>query len=303
MCFPIFQRAPVYKLLSFYKYIHLDDLSKLQADILNFCMSNSLRGKIYLAGEGINGNISGEGSGVESFREFMTTIPEFSDVWFKEDSTESYVYSKMHVRIKKELVHLGIEGQTNEHSGKRLKPADLVDLYASGKEFIIVDTRNRYESEVGYFEGALRPEMKNFREWGEIADNLAEYKDKTVVTYCTGGIRCEKASAVLLAKGFRDVYQLDGGIITFVKQFPDTIWKGGVFVFDERKVLEPNQKPELKYGSHCLFCNADTNYYINCHNLECDKLFVVCKSCAEHNEYCCSSACKETNTKRTRIYT
>lgn len=274
----------------------------MQEALLSFCLANNLRGKIYVAAEGINGNVSGQEQQTDLFRQFMSAIPEFSDILYKTDNTEGFVYPKMFVRVRKELVHLGIEGQTNEHSGKRLKPAELVDLYASGKEFVIVDTRNRYESEIGYFDGALRPEMTNFREWGDIADKLAEYKDKTVVTYCTGGIRCEKASAVLLAKGFRDVYQLDGGIITFVKEFPDTVWKGGVFVFDERKVLEPNQKPELKFGSRCLFCNTDTNYYINCHNLACDKLFVVCKNCAEEHAYCCGSACEEAITKRTRIY-
>jgi UPF0176 protein len=292
----------MFQILSFYKYARVEDPARLQAEILAFCLAHELRGKIYVAEEGINGNISAPEENAAAFRQFITAYQEFADLAFKTETVENYVYRKMHVRVKKELVHLGIEGLTNEAGGKRLKPVELLQLYASGKKFVIIDTRNRYESEIGYFKDALRPEMQTFRDWERIANELEPYKDTPVVTYCTGGIRCEKASALLVQKGFREVYQLDGGIITYVKELPDTVWQGGVFVFDDRKVIEPNTDPALKYGAACSGCGTATNNYINCHNLSCDKLLVLCKNCAEANGYCCSESCRESNHKRTRIY-
>ncbi|HEY7750971.1 MAG TPA: rhodanese-like domain-containing protein, partial [Ignavibacteriaceae bacterium] len=123
-------------------------------------------------------------------------------------------------------------------------------------------------------------------------------KDKTIVTYCTGGIRCEKASAYLVERGFKDVYQLDGGIVNFTKKFPDTFWEGGIFVFDERRVVNPNVSEELKHIAKCYFCGNPTSYYINCHNVDCDKIIVSCHECKVENEYCCSDECRKSLNKR-----
>ena len=130
---------------------------------------------------------------------------------------------------------------------------------------------------------------------------LTDFKDKTVVTYCTGGIRCEKASAYLVEKGFKDVYQLDGGIVTYTKIFPDTYWEGGIFVFDERRVVNPNSDTKLKYVSNCYFCCEPTSYYINCHNLMCDKILVACHRCKKENDYCCSEECRNSPFKRDKF--
>ena len=186
-----------------------------------------------------------------------------------------------------------------EHGGKRLSPEELLRLYEEGKDFVIVDARNWYESKIGKFKNAITPPMKNFREWKKVVDeDLKEYKNKTVVTYCTGGIRCEKASAYMVERGFNDVYQLDGGIVNFIKKFPDTYWEGGMFVFDERRVVNPNSKEELKHIAQCHFCGKPTSYYINCHNVDCDKIIVSCHECKVKNEYCCSDECRESLNKR-----
>ena len=144
--------------------------------------------------------------------------------------------------------------------------------------------------------------MKNFRQWPKAVDELKEFKDKTIITYCTGGIRCEKASAFLVEQGFKDFYQLDGGIVTYTKKVPDTYWEGGVFVFDERRVVDPNTEQKLKYISNCYFCGEPTSYYINCHNQDCDKIIVSCHKCKVENEYCCSDACRKSGNKRDRYY-
>jgi len=188
------------------------------------------------------------------------------------------------------------------NGGKKLSPEQLLEFYESGKEFVIVDARNWYESKIGKFKKAFTPQLKNFRQWPEAVESLKEFKDKTIVTYCTGGIRCEKASAYMVEQGFKDVYQLDGGIINYTKKFPDTFWEGGIFVFDERRVVEPNSKNELKYISRCHFCGEPASYYINCHNLDCDKIIISCHKCKVENDYCCSEECRNAPDKRNRYF-
>ncbi|MBI5727866.1 MAG: rhodanese-related sulfurtransferase [Ignavibacteriales bacterium] len=291
-----------FRLLSFYKYVQVADPAELQGTLLQYCMDRGIRGKIYVAGEGINGNVSATIEKTHAFKQFLRSDKRFSDVLFKEDVTRNFVHPKMFVRIKKELVNLGLSKISLANGGKRLSPEKLLDFYSSGKEFVIIDTRNTYESRIGHFKNALTPEMTNFREWEKVVDKLEDYKDKTVVTYCTGGIRCEKASAYMVERGFSDVYQLDGGIITYVKQLPDTVWEGGVFVFDDRKALEPNTREELKYTAACQHCGKPTVHYINCHNLDCDKIIVCCHNCTEEHQYCCSEDCKTAMRKRPKIY-
>jgi UPF0176 protein len=209
----------------------------------------------------------------------------------------------MHVRIKNEIVHSNLNGVSTNQSGKRLSPEELFKYYNEQKEFVIVDARNWYESKIGKFKNAITPPMKNFREWKKVVDDeLTPFKNKTVVTYCTGGIRCEKASAYMVKSGFNDVYQLDGGIANFIKKFPDSYWEGGMFVFDERRVVVPNSKEELKHIAHCHYCNELTSYYINCHNQDCDKIIVSCNKCKIENEYCCSEECRKSKNKRNSFH-
>ncbi len=293
-----------FRLISFYKYVYIENPAVFVDEILSFCLQHELKGKVYISEEGINGNVSGLKENIEKFKAFLTGLELFNNVLFKEDQTADYVFSRMHVRLKKELVNSGLPifHRSIKTPGKKLSSEKLLDFYESGREFVIVDARNWYESKIGKFKNAITPQLKNFRQWPDAAEELKEYKDKTVVTYCTGGIRCEKASAYLVREGFRDVYQLDGGIVAFIKKFPDTYWLGGVFVFDNRKVIEPNTNQELKYTAQCRFCGEPSAYYINCHNLECDKIFVVCRKCKYKYNYCCSEECERSADRRDKCY-
>jgi UPF0176 protein len=143
--------------------------------------------------------------------------------------------------------------------------------------------------------------METFRDWKEVVSELADKKDKAIVTYCTGGIRCEKASAYLIEKGFKNVFQLQDGIINYTKKFPDTYWEGSVFVFDERRIVEPNSKEELRHVGSCHFCGKPASYYIDCHNQDCDKMIVTCHDCKIENDYCCSEKCRQSDNKR-KVY-
>ena len=288
-----------YKVILFYKYVHLDNPVEIVNTHLEWCLNNNIRGSVFFAKEGVNGTVSGTIKNIEKYKAYLTSFPEFEDVWFKEDETNEHAFRKMHVRLKNEIVNGDLQNVSLENGGRRLSPEELLKFYADKKDFVIVDTRNWYESKIGKFKNAIALQMKNFREWkNAIDEELAQYKEKTVVTYCTGGIRCEKASAYMIEKGFKDVYQLDGGIFNFIKKFPDTYWEGGMFVFDERRVVNPNTKEELMHIAKCYFCGKPTSYYINCHNVNCDRIIVSCHECKVRNDYCCSEECRASTNKR-----
>ena len=291
-----------YKVILFYKYVHLDNPVEIVNTHLEWCLNSNIRGRVFFAKEGVNGTVSGTIKNIEKYKAYLTSFPEFEDVWFKEDETNEHAFRKMHVRLKNEIVNGDLQNVSLENGGRRLSPEELLKFYADKKDFVIVDTRNWYESKIGKFKNAIALQMKNFREWkNAIDEELAQYKEKTVVTYCTGGIRCEKASAYMIEKGFKDVYQLDGGIFNFIKKFPDTYWEGGMFVFDERRVVNPNTKEELLHIAKCHFCGKPTSYYINCHNVDCDKIIVSCHECKVKNDYCCSDECRASKNKR-KVY-
>jgi UPF0176 protein len=292
----------MYKVTSFYKYVEIDDPESFSKVHLNWCIDNGLKGKIYVAKEGINGSVFGTPVQTELYKSHLRTYKIFEDILFKETNTDLVAYPKMHVRVKDEIVNSGLGNVDSKNGGKRLSPEELLKFYSEKKDFIIVDARNWYESKIGRFKNAVAPYITHFREWPEVVESLKNHKDKTVITYCTGGIRCEKASAYMIKEGFKDVYQLDGGIINFINKYPDTYWLGSMFVFDDRKVIEPNTKEELKYIAKCESCGKPTSYYINCHNIDCDKIIIICHDCKVDNDYCCSDECRMAENKRDKFY-
>ena len=291
-----------YKVLLFYKYVNIEDPDTLMKEHLRFCKANNITGRVFIAREGINGTVSGKIADIEVYKSHLKSFPQFSDVIFKEDLEDKPAHSKMHVRVKDEIVNSKLINTSLKNGGKRLKPEQLKEFYESGKDFIVVDARNWYESTIGRFKGALTPPMETFRDWPKVVEDLKDFKDKTIITYCTGGIRCEKASAYMVEQGFKDVYQLDGGIVTYAKKYPDTYWEGAVWVFDERYVVNPNTKKQLSEIADCVFCGEKTSYYINCHNLECDKILICCHKCKKEMEYCCSEECRNSPRKRDHYY-
>jgi UPF0176 protein len=291
-----------YSVLLFYKYVNFDEPEKFKDEHLRFCFDNDIKGRVFISAEGINGTVSGTIENTNKYKEEIRSYPEFNDIWFKEDEANEHAFLRTHVRVKKEIVHADFGGVDLKNTGKRLHADELKKLYESGEDFIIIDARNYYESEIGKFKNAITPDMKTFRDWPKVAEELEEYKDKTVVTYCTGGIRCEKASALLVEKGFKNVFQLEGGIVTYTKQFPDTYWEGSVFVFDERRIIEPNKKEDLRHVGKCYFCGKPASYYINCHNQNCDKLLVTCHDCKIEYDYCCSDECRKSDNRRKRYH-
>lgn len=287
-----------YRILLFYKYIKFPEPQKFVQEHLKFCDEHDIKGRVWISGEGINATVSGLTENIEKYKKEISSYPEFSDIWFKEDSYFEHAFNKIHVRVKKEIVNAGFGNVDLSKTGKYLSPEKLNEFYTSGKDFVIVDARNEYESAIGKFKNAVTPNMETFRDWIQVASNLKDYKDKTIVTYCTGGIRCEKASAYLTEQGFKDVYQIKGGIWNYIKQFPDKYWEGSMFVFDERRIVTPNKLEELKHIGRCYYCGIKTSYYINCRNQICNKMIITCHECKVTNDYCCSDDCRNSIHKR-----
>lgn len=295
------EKIKEYSVLLYYKYVAFPDPEQFRDEHLEFCFQNDIKGRIFISDEGINGTVSGLKDNIEKYKQNLTAYPEFKDIVFKEDAADEHAFRKTHVRVKNEIVNASFGSVDLSKTGKRLQAEELKKLYESGEDFVIIDARNTYESVIGKFQNAITPKMDTFRDWVRVADELKEYKDKKVVTYCTGGIRCEKASAYLVEQGYKNVFQLQDGIVTYAKKYPDTYWEGSVFVFDERRILETNTKEEKKHIGKCYFCGKSTSYYINCHNQECDKLLVTCHECKTENEYCCSDKCRSSENKR-KVY-
>jgi len=273
------------KVISFYKYTRIKNPELLKERIREKC--NSIKGRILIGKEGINGACSGN---IEKFKEFL--VGEFPGLTFREQECEKQVYSKLVVRTRKEIVNFG-EKVDLRNAGKHISPEELQKTLDNKEEVILLDARNDYEVNVGKFKNAISLNINNFREFPEKYKKLNSFKNKKIIMYCTGGVRCEKSSAYLKEKGFTNVNQLEGGIINYVNNFPNTHFKGGCFVFDNR----------LNFGEiKCSLCNKQTSSIINCHNLNCDKLIVSCKKCQERLDKSCSLNCKQSTRRRKKKY-
>ena len=275
-------------IILFYKFEVIDDPQNFRDKHYEFCVNTGLLGKVLVAREGINGSLSGSREQIESYKKYIRSLPGFSDIEFKEETGTFYPFKKMIVRVKKQIIRLDEELDMKQ-TGKYITAKELLDIYNSGEEFIILDTRNKYESDVGKFKNALTAGIDNFREFPKALENLRNKKERKIITYCTGGIRCEKATAYMIKEGFTDVYQLKDGIINFCQEYPDTIWEGKCFVFDQRLISEVDPNNEII--STCSVCTEISDRYVNCKQPDCDELVLLCEICGEELNDCCSENC------------
>ena len=273
-----------YKVISFYKYVKIEYPEGLRDYFRILCQDHNLLGRILVGKEGINAAISGKTEDINNFQNILANNPLFSGITYREQPNDKITHHKLVVKVRKEIVVLGKEVDM-DNAAEYLSPEQLKEWYENNEDFIILDTRNDYEFEVGRFSNAVNLNIKNFSDFPNATKSLEKHKEKTIVTYCTGGIRCEKASAYLKQNGFKKVYQFEGGIVNYLNKFQD-YWEGGLFVFDDRLV-----HPTNKVINKCSFCEIPTDLYSNCFNLDCDKLFIACKECQEENNYACSKEC------------
>jgi UPF0176 protein len=242
----------VYLTAAFYKFVDLPDYADRRAPLLAFCEAHNVKGLILLAQEGVNSTIAGMPEDVHAVLAFLRQDPKLADLEHKESWTSKAPFHRMKVRLKKEIVTLGVEGiSPTKRVGRYVKPEDWNELI-SAPDVVVIDTRNDYEVEIGTFKGALDPQIQSFSQlpkWVQHAKALEEKNGKKprVAMFCTGGIRCEKSTSLMLEHGFEDVYHLQGGILKYLELVPPekSLWEGECFVFDERVSVGHGLKPGL----------------------------------------------------------
>jgi len=238
-----------------YKFVTLKGFDELRDPLHQTMVDNEVRGTLLLAEEGINGTIAGSRSGIDAVLSWLGQDERLGNIVTKESFDESNPFYRTKVKLKKEIVTMGVEGIDPKHVvGTYVKPKDWNALI-SDPDVILVDTRNDYEVKVGTFEGAIDPETTSFREFPQyVKDNLDPEKNKKVAMFCTGGIRCEKSTAYLKEQGFEDVYHLEGGILKYLEEVPqdDSMWQGECFVFDNRVTV--NHQLEKGEYDQCHAC-------------------------------------------------
>lgn len=282
--------------LSFYKYYHLKNPTFFR-DYLYYEWSElDVLGRIYVAHEGVNGQMSVPSKNLESFIKKMAEVLFLNGIRLniaREDDGKSFF--KLAIKVRKKIVADGLNDASFDvtDKGTHVNAQQFNDL-TDDPETILIDMRNHYETEVGYFDGAIRPDAVTFRELlPDVIDEYKSQKDKKVVMYCTGGIRCEKASAFFKHNGFEQVYQLDGGIIEYAKQVEEqglnNKFRGKNFVFDERL----GERISNEIVSNCHQCGKPSDTHTNCANDACHLLFIQCEDCKTTYNNCCTSKCKD----------
>lgn len=282
-----------YTVLLYYKYIPLSDPEQFAADQSQLCQRLQLKGRILVGQEGLNGTVSGATAACAQYKQALWADERFHDIEFKEHYYDAQPFAKLKVKVREEIVTLGVPTVSPELAGQHLSPEQWHEL-AQAEDTVILDARNKYESAIGRFQNALTPDIENFRDFPEwLEAHLAELKNKKVLMYCTGGIRCEKASALLKQKGLNEVYQLHGGIINYGKHIPNGLWLGSCFVFDERMSVPVNDPAHHAAIAQCHFCVTKTDQYYNCRNVECNALILICADCQSQQRVTCSESCAQ----------
>lgn len=284
------------KTLSFYRYVMIDNPSDFRDQLYLALSTLGCNGRIYVANEGINAQMNVPEHHLEDLNQYMESLPELKSMpikWAIEENKQSFL--KLIVKVRKKIVADGLNDEEFDvtNVGNHLSPLEFHHL-VEDPNVIVVDMRNHYESEIGHFKNAILPDVDTFREEVQLViGELEDKKDQKILLYCTGGVRCEKASAYMRHHGFSDVNQLHGGIIAYAEEIKKLGVKsnfiGKNFVFDER--MEEAVSDDII--GKCHQCGAPCDSYVNCANNDCHLLFIQCEECAQKYNHCCSNECKE----------
>lgn len=278
-------------------YYHFTPLTSPRDEVnlhKSFFADRDVTSRIYISEQGINGQMSATIDDAKAYIGWMHQRPEFASVAFKIHPYHEHVFPRKIVKYRRQLVAIDREVDLQQR-GKHLPPKQWKEMLDSQQKRILIDVRNDYEWQVGRFEGAELPPCETFREFSDYADKLkdnADPKTTPVMMYCTGGIRCELYSAILKEKGFDEVYQLEGGIIGYGLQEGSKHWLGKLFVFDDRLAI-PISDEQSPIISCCHHCQQPNDHYYNCANMDCNRLFLCCKTCLKNFSGCCCTACSQ----------
>lgn len=286
-----------FQILLYYKYVTIEDPEEIRDEQRLWCEELRLKGRIIVAREGINGTVEGTVEDTEKYIERMNTSKYFSGIYYKKSEGTGEAFPKLSVRARLEIVTAGMpELNPQKVTGKYITSDQLHSWYEEKKEFYVVDMRNDYEYSSGHFEGFIPSGLSNFFNLKTVLPKLEHLKDKTVVTVCTGGIRCEKASGFLVSNGFNDVYQLQDGIQTYMEKYPNEHFKGKLYVFDKRLTLGFNtDDPKHEIVGKCYHCQKPADTYVNCEYNLCHYHYICCDDCKDKETgfAFCKPVCKE----------
>lgn len=283
----------MHQVLLFYKYVTIEDPTALMNSVRTLARAHNLLGRVLVAEEGINGTLEGTMEETETFAQSLLEDPRFSDMNIKRSSGTGKAFRKLYVKVRNEIVGTRFPKSIDPRvrTAPHLKPEELRRWYEEGKDFVVVDMRNDYEYQSGHFKDSINPGLGNSRDLPEALPKLEALKDKTVLTVCTGGVRCEKMSAFLLEHGFSDLYQLENGMHTYMEQYPGKDFLGTLYTFDKRLTMDFGGEREIV--GRCLLCGDQTEQYVNCANNFCHLHFLACERCQKEDGTCCSVDCTE----------
>jgi UPF0176 protein len=296
-----------FQVLLYYQYVEIADPKKFFLDQKALCEKLGLTGRIIIAKEGINGTVEGTLENTEKYIKIMQKDSRFKETHFKKSEGNGKAFPKLSIKVRDDIVSSAISDlnlDPRKVTGKYITPEELHDWINSKKKFFIVDMRNDYEQAVGYFQSSLLAPFKNFRDLPKVLPELENLKDETIVTVCTGGVRCEKASGFLVENGFNDVYQLYGGIVSYMEKYPNEDFLGKLYVFDNRVTMGFNVEDNKHViVGKCRFCKAPAEEYYDCKYLHCQKKrhFISCDSCIEKTAGFCSKECRFTSSSELDI--
>lgn len=273
--------SEIWPVILFYKYVPVAEPETLAAEQRDLCSGLGLKGRVLIASEGINGTLAGPSAAIDRYIAVLHADPCFADVDFKVSHGDDQTFPKLVVKVRREIVTLGA-GPLRPDQDNRLSPVEWKRMMEEDPNAVVLDIRNRFESEAGKFENAVVCEIETFRDLPGYVDQLEALKEKKVLMYCTGGIRCEKASALLRSRGFRDVFQLHGGIVTYQEQFGNEHWQGECFVFDQRMTVRVDEG--LVQIGRCAHSNRPTSRFVNCLHDPCHKLFILSEEAERENQ-------------------
>jgi UPF0176 protein len=280
-----------YPVILFYKYVEIADAEVFAGIQRALCQSLELKGRILIATEGINGTLAGAAERIDRYVDELKSDPRFSDIEIKVSSGDAGTFPKLVVKVRREIVTLNA-GPIAPDRENHLSPSEWKQMMEANPDVVLLDIRNRFESDAGRFTNAVACDIEHFRELPEFTERLEVLKEKTVLMYCTGGIRCEKASTLFKQKGFKNVYQLHGGIAAYQEQFGNEHWEGECFVFDQRMTVRV--KEGLVQIGRCAHTGRPTSRFVNCLHDPCHKLFILSEEAeAEKADYRLCPECLE----------
>lgn len=269
-----------YTIILFYKFTTISDPEAFRKEQRALCQSLHLKGRLLIATEGINGTFEGTTEEVKHYEAALHALPAFADVVFKESEGNGQAFTKLEIKVRSEVVTLGVgEFDIKAETAPEITADELEDLYKKDEEFVVLDLRNDFEIEVGQFEKTINPGLRNFRDLPAVLPQLKDLKDKKVVAVCTGGIRCEKATCLLKREGFTNIYQLKDGIHTYMQAYPQSHFKGTLFVFDNRMTTPVAEHGPREIISKCTYCQTPTEQFYSDDSVRPSIKVICCDTC------------------------